>query len=130
VLRRRREQKPWAWLAAIAVITIIVVADEQIIQRQRGTELRVDRLYHVSPLGAARNVGLVGGADEEEAGRLERVQRVRDVRERAVHRALDLADHAAAIVGDEKARGVDEIQRESRQAVTLFPVCKGKTSLP
>ena len=46
---------------------------------------------------------------------------VRYVRERSVHRALDLADHATPVVGDEKTGCVDEIQRESGHVRTYSP---------
>src|SRR6266545_5366198 len=50
-------------------------------------------------------------------------QRVRYVRERPVHRALHLPDHAAPVVGDEVAGDVREVQRDSRHVRNLFPVC-------
>ena len=40
-------------------------------------------------------------------------KRVRHVRKRPVHGALDLADEAAAVVSDEEAGGAGEIQRKS-----------------
>ena len=51
---------------------------------------------------------------------------VGNVRERPVHRTLDLADHPPAVVGDEEARRIDQIQRESGHDSNLFPVCKEK----
>src|SRR5215213_111873 len=47
---------------------------------------------------------------------------VRNVRERPVHRALDLADHPTAVVGDEEPACGREIQGESGHVWNLFPV--------
>jgi hypothetical protein len=48
---------------------------------------------------------------------------VRHIGERPVHRALDLADHATPVVGDEETSRVHEIQRESGHVLNLFPDC-------
>ena len=49
-------------------------------------------------------------------------QRVRDVGERSVHRALDLPNDAAAVVGNEEARGGRQIQGEGGHVRNLFPI--------
>jgi hypothetical protein len=55
-------------------------------------------------------------------------QGVWDVREGAVHRALHSADYPAAVVGYQETRRVHQIQSESGDVATVFPVCKEKPS--
>jgi hypothetical protein len=51
-------------------------------------------------------------------------ERVGNVRQGAVHRALHLADDAAAIVGHQEPGRVHEIQRECGHGLNLFLICK------
>src|SRR5438477_637514 len=76
--------------------------------------------------GAVDLVDRVGrnhaAAAREKAG-LDR-ERVRDVRSRAVHRTLDLADETALAIGDDVAGGPAEVDCVRAHLLpTLFPVC-------
>ena len=51
-------------------------------------------------------------------------ERIGDVRQSAVHRALDLADHPSAVVGHQEPGRVHEIQRECGHGLNLIRACK------
>ena len=49
------------------MITIVVIAYPNVVQRQMGTQHLIDRLHDFSPLSASSHIRLVGHGDEQEA---------------------------------------------------------------
>ena len=75
----RVDQETRTGLATRALVTIVMVADEQVIQRQRGEQRRIDGVHDLPALCPASDVWLVRDPDEEQAGRLEIVYRARGI---------------------------------------------------
>src|SRR5438094_810391 len=75
VLGGSAKQETRTRLPAIALVAVVVVADEQVIQPQRLEQRGVHRLHHLPPLGPASDVRLVGDPDEEQARGPERPKR-------------------------------------------------------
>jgi hypothetical protein len=66
-------------LSTGAAVPIVVVADQQLIERQRRKQRRVDRLHDLPALGPTRHVRLVRDSDQAEAGGSEGRQRARRI---------------------------------------------------
>src|SRR6185312_13753990 len=76
----RLEQEAGVGLAPQAVVAVLV-ADQDGGDRHLGQEPVVHRLHHLAALGAAGDVGLIRGADEQEAGVTELPRRPDGARE-------------------------------------------------
>ncbi len=80
---RRGEVQPGraAWMQgaswARAAVGGVVWTQAEIVERERGADRRVDRLDDGERLGAAGDVRLIGDADEEKAGVVQRAERRR-----------------------------------------------------
>jgi len=62
---RGLQNEAWPRFPAIAAVPVIVIADEAIVNRQAVAEVIVHRLYGLTILTAASDVGLVGNQNEE-----------------------------------------------------------------
>ena len=60
VLVSALNEQAWFWLTAIAGVFVIVIADKEIIDRQRCTKFRVYTFDHAALLRATGDVGLIG----------------------------------------------------------------------
>jgi hypothetical protein len=65
-------EKTGEGFAAIAGITVVVIADEEVVDGEGAAEFVVHAVYGFAGLRAAGYVGLVGYYDEAEAGGVER----------------------------------------------------------
>ena len=71
VLALGLEQKSRPGLAASAIIRIIMVTDEDIVDRQRRGQRLMDGFDGLACVGAAGDIGLVGNDEESESVRLQ-----------------------------------------------------------
>jgi len=65
------EQEARLRLPAVTAISVIVVADPNIVKVDRFSQMPMDRLYDLAPLCAACDIGLVRCHDQEKAERAE-----------------------------------------------------------
>ena len=69
------QQQTGLGLAASAMIRIVMITDEDIVDRQRSRERLMNALNGFASLAAARNIGLVGDDEQSESVRFQVEQR-------------------------------------------------------
>lgn len=65
------EEKAGRWFAASAGISIVVVADADVIDWQQGAEMGIDCFNHVTPLRATGDIRLVAYDNEQKSSFVE-----------------------------------------------------------
>src|SRR5436190_1905139 len=98
VARRRLQQSRFR-LPALAAVAIVMIADAELVDRERRSQPRVHAVDHLAPLRAARHVGLVGDHDQAETGGAQPGQRLRHARQ-DLQRGLGCRRERPAVTDD------------------------------